>query len=239
LPQLSRGPLGSRTNLIAFKNISLILLSLLVSPGEGFGQSGPRLNNRRSIIAPGYIVAKSDSIIISITGPDFFRRNFTLIKDGIFPKDDDPDAPAAFGFGKYYMANYYPDNVVYSTLYRFRIGGKDWIDEPIRLDYDSSGHLLHGIPLGIPEYLHHPNSCTFNIDEDSALAIARQTRFQEGHGPWKIGFGWIRWGGIKKYAWAIDNCLTSGYQPSSNGESIFIDANSGVILQKSTWVVTP
>ena len=75
--------------------------------------------------------------IISITGPDFFKRNFTLVKDGFFTEDDDPNIPSAFSL-RYSSPNSYPEDVVYSVLYKFSIPGKNWINEPIRFNFDSA-----------------------------------------------------------------------------------------------------
>ena len=193
------------------------------------------LNRRKNTIAPSYIFAKSDSIIISITGPDFFKRNFTLVKDGFFTEDDDPNIPSAFSL-RYSSPNSYPEDVVYSVLYKFSIPGKNWINEPIRFNFDSAGNILYGIPEGIPQYLHYPDSCIFNVNKEQAVAIARQAKFEEGYGAWKIRFGLIQWTSIRKYAWAIENCMTPNCGCPSNGHTILIDPNTGVIFQKSDWI---
>jgi len=215
----------------------LFLLSLLA--GACAVQNGSVSVNRKVVIIPDYIVAKADSIIVSLTGSDYFTKNFTFIKAGYFPEIDSPGTPVALGIGKFMEANSNREDNKYTVLYRFSVLGKDWIDEPIRFDFDSSGKLLYGIPKTIPKYLQYPDSCAFLVDKKHALAIAHEAGLEEGYGSWKIGFGWIHSTIIKKYAWTIDNCLTPKCGCPSNGHSIIIDPNTGAIIQRLDWICTP
>ena len=126
---------------------------------------------------------------------------------------------------KYLMENNTP-KMPYSAIYRFTIPGKPWINEPIRLNFDSLGNLTGPLPEEIPEYLSNPSSYTFGIDSITAIQIAKQDSLEEGLMPWRVTFGW-HGPLIKKYTWVVTNCLRLGRDKLPiSGKIRVIDANS-------------
>jgi hypothetical protein len=199
-----------------------------------------RLRAKQKMPIPDSVIAKSDSIIVSKTGPDFFHKyihrvNYDTSSGSVF------DLPCLDTHPAKALLEEYPEdpdggpdhNIPYTVLYRFKIPGKPWIDEPIRFYFDSTGSVIGGPPQEIPEYLAHPDSCTFGIDSVTAINIARKAGFEEGISPWEMSFGWSNEGLMnKKYTWVVRNTLHHW-----EGHIIWIDPNSGVVLQRGEWTV--
>ena len=186
--------------------------------------------SRHCVDTPTNIVAKSDSIIISRIGLSIFAQCFkydptrldatqSLIRaasDGVHQKwHMELDAPIGF----------------YSTVYRFTTPGKPWINEPINLLFDSHSNLIAIQPEGVFDNLSHPDSCTFSIPPDSAIAIAKQDGLERGIKSWQLSFGW---GGpeFREFTWAVSNTIDL-----MHGNVRILDPNNGKVLARSVWMV--
>lgn len=183
--------------------------------------------------APGFIVAKSDSIIISKTGSAFFHKYIKYIKHDTSSNQFN-FAVADNHFLKAMMEQF-PQDVPYNVLYRLQIPGKPWINEPIRFYFDSTGNIIRPV-MGIQEYLLYPDSCTFEIDSTKAINIAKKAGFEKGIKPWEISFGWSG-RKINKYTWVVKNYINSF--GCGEGHLLWIDASSGSVLQLWDWSCTP
>ena len=206
------------------------LLSVILISGC-YSFLGIKEQIRYTVKIPHFVIAKADSIIISKTGNTFFLKyicyDSTRLTNNY--EDIDMDHPQ-----KYLMIFDNP-KVPYSVLYKFIIPGKSWIDEPIRINFDSLGNIINPIPEEMLEYLSNPSNCIFGIDSAKAVVIARQDSLEEGLDPWRVTFGWGR-AKIKKFTWVVTNCLKGGIDKCpANGKKIIIDANSGNILSEVKW----
>jgi hypothetical protein len=178
------------------------------------------------VTVPKYIIAKSDSFIISKTGLNLFKKYFIRVENDVEENINDWDLHPSKA-----VAKDHNPNAPYNVLYMFHIPGKKWIDEPIRFCFDSVGNMIQGFTYGIPEFLSNPDSCTFVIDSVTAINIARQTGLKQGYDKWKVGFGFTIEVQIRKYTWCIKNCLSSNWCPGY-GDIILIDASSGSIIKR-------
>jgi len=193
-----------------------------------------RLRAKQGMPIPDSIIAKSDSVIISKTGLDFFhnyihRAKYDTSLGQVF------DMPCFDTHPAKALLEEYPNDpdVPYTVLYRFNIPGRPWINEPIRFYFDSIGSFIGGRPQEIPKYLAYPDSCTFGMDSVTAINIARKAGLEEGISPWEMSFGWSNEGLMnKKYTWVIRNTVRHW-----EGRIIWIDPNSGAVLQQGKWTV--
>ncbi len=178
---------------------------------------------------PDFIIAKSDSFIISKVGPTYFADY--IIFDSVRSRYYPPDSfcishPSS-------CSNYlrYPN---YLMVYTFKIPEKPWIDELIEFAVDSVGNIIaERSPYGIPECLSNPSCCIFGIDSSMAVNLAKQSGLEDGIKPWQASFYWFG-GTINKYVWCITNYLTE-----FSGECLILDSNSGIVLEKSDWMTMP
>jgi hypothetical protein len=214
------------------KKKSLLLLYVLLTLGC-INPFGGKEQSRHIVRIPDFILAKSDSLIILKTGRGYFLKyikcDSTRLNDDSHLINDEADD--MLHAKKYQMENDYP-KMPYSVLYRFKFPQKPWIDEPLRVNFDSLGNIVEPLPEEIPEYLSNPNGCSFRIDSSMAVTIAKEDGLEEGRKPWRVTFGWSG-PRIKKYTWAIQNYIYLG-----EGKIRVIDANSGIILERSEWTVS-
>jgi len=195
-----------------------------------FKPYGIKAQDKNSIMPktkiPDFIIAKSDSLIISKTGVTIFHK---YIK---YDSSSSAFVPNAFC---------YPC-VHYNMFYTFKIPEKPWVDEIIGFNLDSTGNLItsnptcHGSrewPEGIPECVLDPSCCIFGIDSAMAVDIAKEAGIREGNAPLSASFGWSG-GKVMKYTWNVKNSLSQ--DPTKGGGQCFsIDANSGIVLGTGKW----
>ncbi len=163
---------------------------------------------------PQSVIENSNQQIISKTGDDFFKNNFTLN----FDESKEID-------GNFLMK------------YNFTISDKPFVDEEISFLVDSTGKVLSDQKIiGIPNCKN--GDCDFNIDEDKAIQIAESNGLEKGIKNWKTDFVWDD--KYEKYVWKIISTASQsqgseGYRGS--GSEILIDANNGKVLDSNMWHV--
>ena len=108
-------------------------------------------------------------------------------------------------------------------------------------------------PFGAPACATTIALCDFRVSADSAVAIAKTSGFPAGNKAWDISFSWTAPAAVgdcppcaghfdygapiqpPRYAWRILTRLTGEAGGAGTGETLWIDANSGVILHRTSW----
>jgi hypothetical protein len=123
----------------------------------------------------------------------------------------------------------------------------------ITVPIDTSGQPIAGFPsAGAPPCAAHPSQCSFPISRDSARAIALSTGLPLGIEPWSLTFLWLsspRVGDCTRcaqqfesfgasewptYGWEVVTVLRRS-PATAAGETLYIDATSGRVLDRRQW----
>jgi hypothetical protein len=157
---------------------------------------------------------KGNQFIISKTGEEFFNK---YIK---------PDLTKS----KELSTGYF-------LAYNLFMPEKPFVDGTIRFTVDSLGKVITDKEIaGIPNCTQSPTDCSFLIDEEMAVKIAKDNKLDEGIKEWRKSFIWSST--YDKYVWQIMSTLKEsvgefGYR--GNGKEIIIDPASGEILAIDEW----
>ncbi len=162
---------------------------------------------------PDNIVSRGDDYLISKVGEQFFKSNI------YFDAENSKETESG-----YYLS------------YRFVMKDKDFIDELISFVVNKNGRVIEKMPVtGIPDCIDANSDC-YKIDEDAAKKIAEENELAEGIKDWMIEFSWQSDYG--KYTWHVlsvtqESGKVDDYK--AKGEEIFIDPNTGEVLNKRKW----
>ncbi|MBI2443845.1 MAG: hypothetical protein HYV42_01210 [Candidatus Magasanikbacteria bacterium] len=178
---------------------------------------------------PAAIIAKADRFIISKIDEKFFRQyvTFSTQKSRLYPANEhcikNPSFCLQFLQKPYYL-----------MVYSFTIPDRPFVkDQLIEFALDSSGQLIvERDVFGLPDCVREPRECKFPIDKQQALAIAEAAGLSGGIKGREAWFNWhVRY---NTYIWGVSNILSDS-RDEANGEELYIDANTGVVLDKLFW----
>jgi hypothetical protein len=213
---------------------SLLLISLLFCYCSEISEveDNPKIIIDREI--PDSIIFKANNFLISKVGEQFFN---SYIK---FDSDISRYSPADS------FCIEHPESCVeyllephYYFVYSFKIPEKDYVDEIIGFVTDTIGNIVPSSEAyGIPKCTN--NNCWENfplIEKEEAILIAQNNGLEEGIVDWILSFHFYS-GEFDNYVWSVSNTL---YQSSSEsgGKILLIDANNGIVIQTSNWIITP
>jgi hypothetical protein len=190
----------------------LVLMTIVLSAGCGADISSE--TNAQNI--PDEIIIRTNAYLMQRMSIDYFKEYISL----------DPQNSAA-------------DSPYYQVAYRFRIPGKDFVDEPLKIFTDMDGNVLDSMSIaGVPICVRDTALCSFNIDERSAINIAEKSGLKGSQDKLKTDFKWST--EFNRYVWEIrlikeESQGSHGYRGS--GETVVIDPNSGEVLHKGEWFV--
>lgn len=165
---------------------------------------------------PNHIIEKANAVIIKQTGSMFFNKFIKINNDKcrVIPE-------------AYYLS------------YQFQMPGKDYINEEISLILDKNGNIQSGFEVtGIPQCASGKTDCTFDINKEDALRIAKDAGMKEGIKDWEADFKWDS--EQNDYVWIVRSTLTESMGSNGKrgtGERMLIDPNSGEVLAKTEWKV--
>ncbi len=215
--------------MIRLKNILLLFFLAFFLPQcskQGFLKNRYEDAYRQKIKIPDFIIARSDSFLVSKTGPAFFNNYVKYDSVLSFYHELDSVWIRNSNYSKSYWGRQY-----YHMVYNFKVSEKPWIYGQLYFDVDTSGNWITGSKTkGIPECLLNQNYCIFNIDSSMAISIAQQDGLEKGTEPWRAYFIWD-YDPKNKYVWEVSNNLTK-----YSGKVIVLDPNSGTILRRTNWI---
>jgi hypothetical protein len=189
--------------------ISLVLLSFLINACRC-----PSCSRQEETVVPKDLLNRANDYIKQSTGNDFFEKYIS------------PDFVRTKFTPPYYF-----------LTYRLIMPGKPFVNTVIQFSIDSTGSVVKDRDIiGIPNCIE--GGCSFNITEEQAVKIAKDSGLDKGIKSWKTGFIWDP--NLKQYTWHI--LSTSSESQSSegfrgNGKEIIIDPNSGLVLEMNDWHV--
>jgi len=188
---------------------SIIVISILLNSCSCF-----LCSKQDNGVVPQAILDKTDNFIIQRTGKDFFER---FIKPDFIKTK--------------YSAPYY------NMVYRFIMSDKSYVNVLITFSVDTLGNIVGNRDItGIPDCQN--SDCSFSINEDSAIKIAKESGLPKGIKDWKISFIWDS--KYNQYVWNIlstNSASGSSMGFRGNGKMIIIDANTGLVLSMNDWNV--
>ena len=184
---------------------------------------------------PSPIIEKSNQVIISQVGNDFFEKYISLNKPSSKHYEADnyciknPSSCSKFLQKPHYL-----------MVYTLKISEKPFVNGTIEFAVDDNGDLItERGTSGIPSCLKKPIECDFSIDEAKAITIAQGAGLEKGIKNWKTSFNWYA-GDLKKYVWTVQNTLSEDKREgSSGGKAMVIDANTGKVIEITGWSAIP
>jgi hypothetical protein len=189
--------------------ITLILMSLFID-----ACSCSTCSKKEETVVPPDLLIKANDFIKQRTGNDFFNKYIS------------PDFVRTKFTHPYYF-----------LTYRLIMPDKPYVNTVIQFSIDSTGDIIKDRDIiGIPNC--EEGGCNFNITEEQAIKIAKESGLEKGIKSWKTGFLWDP--NLKQYTWHI--LSTSSESQSSEGfrgygKEIIIDPNSGLVLEMNDWHV--
>jgi hypothetical protein len=174
----------------------------------------PSCSRQEETVVPKELLNKANDYIKQRTGNDFFEKYIS------------PDFVRTKFTPPYFF-----------ITYRLIIPDKPYVNTVIQFSIDSTGNILKDRDIiGIPNC--QEGGCNFNITEDQAIKIAKDSGLEKGIKPWKTGFLWDS--NLKQYTWhilstAMESQSSEGFR--GNGKEIIIDPNSGIVLAMNDWHV--
>ncbi len=198
-------------NILSGTHLDLFILLLLIFPILIIGCS---CGVEQETNIPANVIKKSNQRIISKTGEDFFKNNFSLN-----------------------MADSKKFDSKYLMMYNFKMDGKPFVYKEISFMVDSLGELPAGQKIaGIPNCAN--GDCDYSVDESKAKQIAEGHGLEKGIKDWKSEFVWND--KYENYVWEVistssESQGSNGYRGSGN--EMIIDANNGKVLESNSWHV--
>jgi hypothetical protein len=192
-----------------------LILILLIAGTTVFYSCSCSYTDAQTAI-PEKVLKNSNDFIVSRVGKEFFNK---------YIKPDYKDIKEINS--KYYM------------VYSFKMPEKPYVDTKIKFAVDTTGRVVERDNItGLPDCFSSPEKCQFNIDEEQAIKIAKENKFEQGIKEWKVEFKWDP--KYDQYVWSILSTLkeskgTFGFRGS--GEILLIDPDSGKVIAKNTWRV--
>jgi hypothetical protein len=193
---------------------------------------------------PDRVLRGARAIVIAKMGKGFLNRHLSMdsTKSSYYPGRDN-------GVDRTYQPAHW------TIMYRVRIPSQPSFEGWVHVPVDSTGSLTNTVawrpgavvdstrPASLPEPIyggcdcvHHPEECTFTIDESTAVEAAKRAGFAEGVKPWKVTFQWVAYDPAPCYHWVIENTLQlAADNCSGRGESLIISSSTGRVLTKMGW----
>jgi len=191
-----------------------IILSIFLMCFFIYGCSCFSCSKQAETVVPSDLLNKANDYIKQRTGSDFFGK--FISPDFIRTKITPP---------------------YYFLTYRLIMPDKPYVNTVIQFSIDSTGNVIKDRDIiGIPDCIN--GGCNFNVTEEQAIIIAKDSGLEKGIKPWKTGFLWDP--KLSQYVWHI--LSTSSESQSSEGfrgygKEIIIDPNSGLVLELNDWHV--
>lgn len=197
------------------KKLSLALLLFVLPLLFLTGCRCPSCVAQEEAIIPSALLKKANKVVIEKTGEDFFEKYMN------------PD----FSKIKHIPPNYY-------VVYHFFMPEKPYVNQFINfMINDSTGKLTPGMDVaGIPDCIN--DNCSFNINEEDAVKIAKDNGLEAGIKPWKKGLMWSS--KLQQYVWDVISTLegTEGSEGfRGNGKEVLIDPGTGLVLEMNDWYI--
>ena len=173
-------------------------------------------NKQMETDIPINIIQEANLFVVSKTGAKFFHNYISLDK---------------------IKTKHYPPN--YQMVYNLFIPDKPFVKSLITFSVDSSSMVIATRDiLGIPNCNKNPALCDWQVDKDSALAIAEEQGLAKGIKDWKIAFLWNP--ERQMYVWRILTTLREfqgdfGYKGS--GKEMLINPANGDVLALTGWQI--
>jgi hypothetical protein len=124
---------------------------------------------------------------------------------------------------------------VFLVDFRFAPGAYPWVDERITVPVGWKGVRSSDPRLyGLPACPGSPADWVFAVSEEDALRIAREAGLAPGSAPWTARFRWAG-KGIERYVWAVGNVTRRDCGGIRLGDTILVDAVTGVVLKREGW----
>ena len=177
------------------------------------------------LLLPESIVDAAERHLVSRVGEEFFLAYLRLNPSGSRYVEPPEDETIPADTDRRYRLPYY------SLVYRFRMPQHGFVDEEIHCHVCPDGAVLQC--RAVPDCVGAPEECRFPIDEDQARQIAVAEGLAAGIEPWRFGFAWHE--GHGTYIWSVSNAMERT-PDRSTGEVVTIDANSGAVFPRTTWV---
>jgi hypothetical protein len=127
----------------------------------------------------------------------------------------------------------------YEMVYRLYIPDKPYVNTSITFTVDEAGKVVETRDIiGIPNCNKNPTLCNWQVNKDSAVAIAKAEGLEEGIKNWQIKFVWNPERQI--YVWRILTVIREfqgdfGYRGS--GKEMLIDPVNGEVLSLTGWQI--
>ncbi len=199
---------------ILYPVYTLIILLLTVAFGLVLNSCNCGCGLADQTDVPLSVLNKANNFIIKKTGKEFFQKYFS------------PD----FGKTKFIGTQY-------KMVYSFFMPDKPYVNSWAEFYIDTTGVVDTTKEIsGIPDYLENPSSCSFVINTNKAIQIAKDNGLEQGIGKWKTGFLWDN--NLNQYVWhvlATFNQAGKGNNYKANGKDMIIDPNTGLVLRTSLW----
>lgn len=221
-------------NKVKYYIILFYLALLLFNCSQPNELDVPVDNNKPKYSIPDSIIYKSNSIIISKVGQEFFNSYIKLdsINSKFTVKDSfciqNPSACEDYRLKPYYYMKY-----------KFQMGCFEDAGSFIDFVLDTTGLLISSRAIyGIPKCT---NNCCWNnfpiVSKNRAVEIAKEKGLEPGIKEWKIRL--IFHVKYADYYWSITNTIEENNSPStgyySRGRGILINANDEKLIELFGW----
>ncbi len=198
------------------KVISIILITIITIFIQSCSCKTCNQKDGFKISVPDSIFKKADKFIISKVGSNFFKENF---------------------FKDYIRSKRIKDG--YYIRYNYRSLDYEFVDEPVYFVVDTLGNVIKekGV-VGIPDCRYSPEMCDYNVNEEEAIAIAKENRLPAGIRQWDVSFRWQA--DLNRYIWHVLSTtweIGNGDNYKARGEEIMIDPVEGSVLKKRKWEI--
>lgn len=198
------------------KNYFKIIVAVTILSFVYYSCGHTSSNEKKEIDIPINIIQEANLFVVSKTGAAFFNNYISL--DKIKTKYSPP---------------------YYQMVYNLFIPEKPYAKAVITFAVDNSGAVIENRDiLGIPNCNKNPALCDWQVDKDSAVAIAEAQGLAKGIKDWKIAFLWNP--ERQMYVWRILTTLREfqgdfGYRGS--GKEMLINPSNGDVLALNGWQV--
>jgi len=195
------------------KSLSAIIIVTVLSCVH-YSCSCSNCGKKEEAVVPASVLQSANNFIISKTGSEFFNSYITA--DFAKTKHSPP---------------------YYEMAYNLFIPQKPYVNNSITFSVDSTGDVVESRDIiGIPTCVKNPSLCNWQVDKESAVAIAEEGRLEKGIKDWKVGFIWNPERQI--YVWHILTTIREfqgdfGYRGS--GKEMLIDPVNGEVLALNDW----
>jgi hypothetical protein len=195
---------------LKYLSAAFVFLAISLNLSSCSSDSGKRTES----VVPFEVLHKANVFIISKTGLEFFKNYITI------------------NFAK---SKYIPP--YYEVAYNLYIPDKPYVNALITFTIDSSGNVFKDKDIiGIPSCKNNPAQCNWEIDEETAINIAKDNGLAKGIKQWQVKFIWNPERQI--YVWYILSTIrefTGDFGYRGTGKEMILDPVSGEVLALNDW----